>query len=472
MTLYCARCPAHAPKTAVFTHESQKRVFAYSQGRCLLRPSEVDKGSGARMSVRPGYKQTEAGIFPEDWEIDRLDRYWNVTDCKHVTAQFVSDGYPLASIKETQSRFVDLTAAKQTTQRFYDLLIEGGRKPQIGDLIISRNATVGEVAQVAGWHPLFAMGQDVCLIRKRQKEFSSDYLQSVFRSNLIEKQLSDSMVGSTFKRINVQQIKGFKVPMPSPPEQSAIAEALSDVDVLLTKLDQLIAKKRDLKQAVMQRLLTGQTRLPGFSEEWEVKTFGEVFDYLPTATNARNDLSDSGDTYYVHYGDIHTKFHSHLNFYNQRPLMILKELCENAAYLKNGDWVMADASEDYDGVGKAIEISGLEDGVAAVAGLHTFLLREKIKTFAEGFKGHLGNLNSLHQQYLRVATGMKVFGVSKAALKNLVLNIPSMDEQAAITAILSDMDAELATLVNRRDKAAKLKQGMMQELLTGRIRLI
>lgn len=274
--------------------------------------------------------------------------------------------------------------------------------------------------------------------------------------------------------INLNQgtLKGLLIQAPPLPEQRAIAAALSDVDALLAKLDQLIAKKRDLKQAAMQQLLTGRWRLPGFSGEWERKTFGDIFDFLPTATNPRSDLSEAGDTFYIHYGDIHTRFHGHLDFTEQQPPKIFRERCSNAASLKNGDWIMADASEDFDGVGKSIEISGLQDGQDAIAGLHTFLLREKAPTFATGFKGHLGSLNSLHQEFLRVATGMKVFGVSKTALKDLLLPIPEPAEQAAIAAVLSDMDAEIAALEVRRDKTRALKQGMMQELLTGRIRLV
>ncbi|MGA2502185.1 MAG: hypothetical protein ABSH20_30950, partial [Tepidisphaeraceae bacterium] len=107
--------------------------------------------------VKPGYKQTEVGVLPKEWEVDGLGRFWGVTDCKHITASFVPNGYPIASIREVQSRFVDLTTAKQTTQEFYTLLIEGARKPRVCDLILSRNATVGELAQVAEWHPPFAM---------------------------------------------------------------------------------------------------------------------------------------------------------------------------------------------------------------------------------------------------------------------------------------------------------------------------
>ena len=133
---------------------------------------------------------------------------------------------------------------------------------------------------------------------------------------------------------------------------------------------------------------------------------------------------------------------------------------------------MADASEDFDGVGKSIEVCGLEEGVAAVAGLHTFLLREKKPTFAPGFKGHLGNLKSLHNQFLRVVTGMKVYGVSKTALRDLLLSVPPLPEQTAIATILSAMDAEIAALETKLAKTRQLKQGMMYNLLTVRIRLL
>ncbi len=100
------------------------------------------------MEVRPGYKQTEVGVFPATWDVDCVSRFWNVTDCKHVTAKFIDNGYPVASIKEVQGRFIDLTDAKQTTKQFYNLLAEGVRKPRTGDLILSRNANVGVYATV------------------------------------------------------------------------------------------------------------------------------------------------------------------------------------------------------------------------------------------------------------------------------------------------------------------------------------
>jgi type I restriction enzyme, S subunit len=208
-----------------------------------------------------GYQQSSIGLIPEDWEVGYLDQFWSVIDCKHITAKFVGNGFPVASIREVQSRFVNLTYAKQTTEHFFHHLTDGGRKPLAGDLILSRNATVGEIAQVAEWHPPFAMGQDVCLLRKKIIDCSTAFLQSVVSSWIILKQLEDSMVGSTFRRVNVEQIKKLIVPMPPPEEQLLIAQILTDMDTEITALETRRTKTQALKQGMMQELLTGRTRL-------------------------------------------------------------------------------------------------------------------------------------------------------------------------------------------------------------------
>lgn len=262
-------------------------------------------------------------------------------------------------------------------------------------------------------------------------------------------------------------------PLPLPPtkaEQRAIAGALSDADALIESLEALLAKKRAIKLGATQELLSGGSPLNS-SAAWTKKSFGEVFDFLPTATNSRADLSEEGDAAYVHYGDIHTIFHQRLDFSIVSPTRINFQRCGTAARLRNGDWIMADASEDFDGVCKSIEVMGLKDGEVAVSGLHTFLLREKQPTFAPGFKTYLGDAVQLRDQYLRVLTGMKVFGVSKANLRGLMLPIPSWSEQESIRDILDAMSLEIAALEKRLAKARCLKDGMMHELLTGRVRL-
>ena len=419
-------------------------------------------------ALRAGYKLTEVGVIPEDWELSTLGDVAVIKDGTHQTPKYVPSGVPFFSVEHVTSG--DFNKTKFISEQEHRFLTRSF-KMEKGDILMTRIGSIGD-CKLIDWDVDASFYVSLALLKIKPK-YSSEFIAHYSKSAAFQSEIElHSLQSAIPRKINLGPISYVKILIPPQSEQLAIATALSDIDALLAKLDTLITKKRNIKQATMQQLLTGQTRLPGFGGEWEVKSFGEIFDYLPTATNARSDLSDVGDTYYVHYGDIHTRFHSHLDFRNQLPSMIWIKRCRNAALLKNGDWVMADASEDYDGVGKSIEISGLPEGVKAVAGLHTFLLREKTPTFATGFKGHLGNLKSLHHQYLKVATGMKVFGVSKKALSNLTIQIPSIKEQTAISSILSDIYTELATLESRRDKTLALKQGMMQELLTGRIRLI
>ncbi|AKB31596.1 Type I restriction-modification system, specificity subunit S [Methanosarcina siciliae HI350] len=418
-------------------------------------------------TIPSGYKKTEVGVIPEDWEVDSLIHFWNVTDCKHVTAHFIANGFPVASIKEVQSRFVDLNNAKQTTQQFYNLLIEGGRKPQVDDLILSRNATVGEVAQVAEWHPPFAMGQDVCLLRKKSLEFSTKYLQAVFRSPIIGNQLSNLMVGSTFKRVNVQQIKNFIVPMPAPAEQESIAEALYDTDTLIESLEQLIAKKRKIKQGAMQELLTGKRRLPGFSREWETKTMGNT-----AVLKARigwqglttNEYLDSGDYYlvtgtefkdgYIDWGNCHYVTESR---YKQDKNIQLKE--HDVLVTKDGT------------IGKVALINHLHKPATLNSGV--FVIRPIEDAFYPEFFYYLLCSNIFTEFLVQLSAGSTINHLYQKDFVNFIYKLPAIiEEQISIAAILSDMDSEITALEEKLSKALQIKQGMMQELLTGRIRLV
>ena len=419
------------------------------------------------MELKPGYKKTEVGVIPGDWEVDHLDRFWSVTDCKHVTAEFIANGYPLASIREVQSRFIDLTESKQTTQHFYNLLSEGGRKPKAGDIILSRNATVGEVARVAEWHPPFAMGQDVCLLRKKSPELSTDYLQAVFQSPIIRQQLSDLMVGSTFKRANVLQIRNFTVPMPAPSEQIAIAEALSDADALIESLDQLIAKKRLIKQGTMQELLTGKRRLPGFSGEWEVKRLGDFGSTYGGLTGKTKADFGEGSSRYITFMNVMANVVIDCDIFE--PVNVSSTESQNRA--AKGDLFFNGSSETPEEVGLC---SVLADSVADVY----------LNSFCFGFRFREGaKANGLYFAYFfrslegrellkSLAQGATRYNLSKTALLKVAFPLPSLEEQTAIAAILSDMDTELAALESRLAKARQIKQGMMQELLTGRIRLL
>ena len=427
------------------------------------------------MEVKLGYKKTEVGVIPEDWGACPLPEIiWFQEGPGLRKWQFRSDGLKVINVTNLQGNgFLDLSTTErhiswEEFERTYKhFLIDDG------DIVMasSGNSYCKTAVVRQSDQPLL---MNTSVIRFKAKDrVDRSFILIYLKSKYFKDQIDLMITGGAQPNFGPAHLIRVLIPLPpTKAEQETIAEALSDADALIESLEQLLTKKRQIKKGAMQELLTGRKRLPGFSGEWETGTFGEIFQYYPTATNSRSDLLSAGNTFYIHYGDIHTRFHNHLDFSVIKPPRIDRIRCSNADLLHNGDWVMADASEDHAGVGKSIEIQGLDTNTAAVAGLHTFLLREKKPTFSPGFKGHLGNLKSLHEQFLRVATGMKVFGVSKAALQEIELPIPHPKEQTAIATILSDMDEEIAALEAKLSKAHLIKQGMMQELLTGRIRLV
>jgi type I restriction enzyme S subunit len=271
--------------------------------------------------------------------------------------------------------------------------------------------------------------------------------------------------------INGREYAAMPLFLPSLKEQEAIAEALSDADAAIEALDALIAKKRDVKHAAMQQLLTGHTRLPGFSQQWEDESIGSLFTFQRTTALSRAQLSDAGEIGYIHYGDIHSRWDTHLDLSRHSLPGVDPDLAGTAAAVVDGDLVLADASEDLDGVGKAVEVMGIGSR-QVIAGLHTVLLRPRVGVFASGFLGYVPSTPGFKLQARTLAAGLKVYGLSKSSLRQIVIGVPSAQEQGAIAQVLMDMDAEVEALVAERDKMRLVKQGMMQELLSGRVRLV
>jgi type I restriction enzyme S subunit len=271
--------------------------------------------------------------------------------------------------------------------------------------------------------------------------------------------------------ITGNDVRAFELPLPSMDEQRSIAAALADVDALFAKLDQQIVKKRDLQRAVMQQLLAGRTRLAGFSAPWPESSFGELFEFLRNASNSRADLSASGEVGYVHYGDIHLHSSPFIDARRDLLTFIDADKVKSTPPLRDGDVLMADASEDTEAIGKAVEITGL-GGLRAVGGLHTLVLRPRPGRLARGFAGYVQFMPAVRTALVRAATGVSVYGVSKSSVRAIVTPLPGVEEQSAIAEFLSDMGAEIVALEARREKTRQLKQGMMQALLTGRIRLV
>jgi type I restriction enzyme S subunit len=279
----------------------------------------------------------------------------------------------------------------------------------------------------------------------------------LFQSAILKRQINEHL-GATINQITNKSINSFRVPVPTPPEQRAIATALSDVDGLLGGLDRLIAKKRDLKQAAMQQLLTGQTRLPGFHGAWEVKTLGEIVEKIVGGgTPSRANPAFWGNEIpWVTVKDFAT-FNPR---YAQESITRLG-LRNSASHLIPAGTLITSTRM---ALGKAVvyqvDVTINQDLKAL------FLKPDTSVVFLTYWFEHFGGLID------ELGSGSTVKGISLVELRRFPFHAPPHPEQTAIASMLTAMDRELTVLDRQREKTRALKQAMMQELLTGRTRLI
>jgi type I restriction enzyme S subunit len=423
------------------------------------------------MELRAGYKQTEVGVIPEDWDVHNLGAFGKFRGGNGFPLRFqgnVFGEYPFFKVSDMNN---DGNALFMQNSNHW--ITEKARKE------------LGATAHPAGSIVFAKIGAAIFLERKkiliRDSCIDNNVMALVFNSPetdfrffhyiFLTIELGKLVSATALPSLNGRDIAALRFGFPKAPEQRAIAAALSDADALITSLDALIAKKRDFKKAAMQQLLTGKKRLPGFTEEWEVKRLGDYVRFLKNGTLSRAQLSSDGFVKYLHYGDIHGAAGLRLNPRSTEMPTASLDVVKALDRLEDGDVVFVDASEDLDGVGKSIEITGA-NGIDIVAGLHTIAARFDKRVLADGFKAYLQFVPAFCDYLRSMAAGTKVLATNRKHIAGVEMALPSTAEQAAITEVLFDMDAELAALVAQVAKARTLKQGMMQELLTGRIRLV
>ena len=267
---------------------------------------------------------------------------------------------------------------------------------------------------------------------------------------------------TSIPQINNKHIIPFQVPCPPLAEQYAIADALSDVDELLAGLDAVISKKRIIKQATVQQLLTGKIRLPGFSGEWKTKRLGELGDFSKGYGIKREDISDAGLPC-IRYGELYTRYENYiLNVASRVPPSVALD----ALPIRTGDLLFAGSGETAEEIGRCAVYLGQE---TAYAGGDIVVLTPSEQSSI--YLGHLMNCSTVSMEKARMGQGDAIVHISASNLAQIQLKLPSFVEQQAIATVLYDMDVEIAALERRREKTHVIKQGMMQALLTGKVRL-
>jgi type I restriction enzyme S subunit len=402
--------------------------------------------------MKPGYKQTEVGVIPEEWEDTTVGAMiaagiiekpldGNHGNIHPKSGDFVDWGIPFVMANNVQGGGVDLVNCSFIRKQQADSLQKGFSIT--GDVLLTHKATIGNTAVVGEMgFPYIMLTPQVTYYRVNdESRLSNLYLRYYFDTVGFQSVLRALAGGGTRSYIGISAQHQLPVIFPtSLPEQRAIAEVLSDVDGLLGGLDRLIAKKRDLKQAAMQQLLTAQTRLPGFHGEWGVKTLGEVVKIqkgqLITSTTLQQ-----GDIPVIAGGKQPAYFHATANR-----------------------------------LGRTITISASGASAGYVALYNEPIFASDCSTISESKSYCLDfifyQLLCKQQTIYKAQTGGAQPHIHAKDLNPISFEFTTIYEQTAIAQILSDMDAELTALEQRREKTRALKQAMMQELLTGRTRLV
>ena len=406
------------------------------------------------MDVKPGYKQTEVGVIPEDWEVRSIGQMFRlVNGCAFKPDDWKKNGTPIIRIQNLN----DPSASFNYSQ----FPVAERNRVDAGDLLFAWSGTIGTSFGARVWAgPSGVLNQHIFKVHMDQQQITLPFSLLVFAR--VEEDIAKQAHGFKASFVHVKKSDLVKVSLPLPPvlEQRAIATALSDVDTLLGALDRLIAKKRDLKQAAMQQLLTGQTRLPGFHGEWEVKRLGDVVD-----TDLENLSSDSNPDFtfnYIALEDVDRgllRSHSEQLFANA-PSRARRKLRLNDVLVST--------------VRPNLQSHLLFRGEAGnwVCSTGFCVVRCRHGVTHPGYVFCHLFANCVNRQIETLLTGSNYPAINSGDVRALEIPFPTFSEQTAIAAVLTDMDAELAALEQRLAKTRAIKQGMMQELLTGRTRLV
>lgn len=417
------------------------------------------------MELKSTYKQTEAGVIPEEWGIESLGsvgRWFSGGTPSMSNGAFWGGEIPWVSAKDMKvSRLND--SLLHVTEK---AIGNGTRLAPPGSiLMVVRGMILAHTLPVALAARSVAFNQDMKALVVHSgidSEFILHWLQA--NAPRVLALASESTHGT--KRIPSEDLFALKLALPPKLEQNAIAKALNDVDALLVKLDQLVAKKRDLKDAAMQQLLTGQMRLPGFNGKWDAVNLGDLFSFK-NGLNKGKEFFGFGSPI-VNYMDVFNNLAIRCSLLEGRVSITKQEL--KSFNIRKGDVLFTRTSETPEEVGMASVILDELEGTV----FSGFVLRGRPKNerLCDLFKAYCFRSAFVRSQIVAKASYTTRALTNGRILSAVVLPVPPQDEQAAIAEVLTDIDAELTALVQRREKLQALKQAMMQELLSGRTRLI
>ena len=422
--------------------------------------------------VKPGYKQTEVGVLPEDWNISTLEMQYNITSSKRVfQSEWRDSGVPFYRAREIAVMGEGVPAPKDLyiSEKMYEQYSKQYGAIKENDVLITGVGTLGKVYVVKKDDRFYFKDGNIIWLQWNGR-YSSQFLKQLYRTPVLTDQVFGNAGGSTVPTYTITNAKATVVPCPAYQEQCDIAEVLSDTDELIATIEKQIFKKKAIKQGAMQELLTGKRRLPGFSGEWETK---KLEDYCSLITK------QTGFDYsaYIKPALITRKMPNTvpmiqtINFRGRKFTFETDYYIPQSVAMQFPNIVLNKKCVLFSIVGASVGNVGLYPGnITAFCGGAIGITRFRNEQDAEWVFNYMSSLDGQSQiQY--VTKGGAQATVTIADIRNFKIPTPEKGERDAISGILENMDHEVEALEQKLEKYREVKQGMMQQLLTGKIRL-
>lgn len=396
------------------------------------------------------YKQTELGLLPEDWEVVKLGEIGELAMCKRIFQNETSEMgdvpfYKIGTFGKTPDAYISYAKYLEFKSAY--------RFPNEGDILISAAGTIGRIVVYDG-KPAYFQDSNIVWLAHNGKTLRNDFLFYVY-------QITDwNTENTTIARLYNDNFNKTTIPLPPIEEQHRIASALTSIDNLIDSLDRLIAKKRDIKQGAMQQLLSGKKRLKGFTEPWVEKKLGDVVTNSIGLTYSPNNVKKYGTLVLRSSNIKNGKLIFEDNVFVEMSIPERAKVHTNdlLVCVRNGSKAL---------IGKSAVITEDAEGMAFGA----FMTILRANGIEQIFLNYYWQTDFIQKQ-VRDNMGATINQITNADISDFDIYVPSsLPEQQAIASILTSMDNELSALEAKRKKYEQIKRGMMQQLLTGKIRL-
>jgi len=403
---------------------------------------------------------TSATTIPIDWSVHTLDEVSaKIQDGTHFSPRLGGSDYRYITSRNIGNGCLRLDAVEMISESEHRKIYRRC-DTRLGDLLLTKDGANTGNAAMNSFVDEISLLSSVAFIRANHRRAVESYILQYLLSGPGRKQIDDAMAGNAITRLTLAKIKALQVPMPPVEEQRQIAAALADADDLIATLERLIAKKQAIKQGMLQQLLTGRTRLPGFEAEWTDVVLGDVARFSKGAGLPKSALTSSGSASCIHYGELFTFYGPEIRKVASRTNPIGRMVVS-----EDLDVLMPTSDVTPRGLAKASAIHGR----GVVLGGDILVIRPEIGRTYGPFLAHIIRHDA--DQVLQLVRGSTVYHLYASDMRNFTLSLPSVEEQKAIAEALLDVEQAIEALRVRLAKARDIKTGMMQPLLTGRTRL-